>query len=128
MQLILLNLWVETLSISYITCIDIIAQVSLANSMINIIFGCADPETLDYYCCVADRPIWSNSADCLYNKKLSWLRLIRLFFSWINFNGFCCFIFKSTKIWLHKIWLILLSTIAHAKFLSRLLNVARIQC
>ena len=128
MQLTLLNLEVETLPISYVTCVAIIAQVSLANSMINIIiFRCVDPETLDYYYCFAYRPTRNNSPDYQYNKKLSCLCLMRLIFPWINFSGFCGFICKSAKIYLHKIWLILLSTVTHSNFLSKLLNVARVK-
>ena len=45
--------------------------------MMNIfIFRCVDPEIQDYHYYFADRPTQNNSPDCLYNKKLSCLRLM----------------------------------------------------
>ena len=64
------------LLISYVTWVDIIPQVSLAISMINIfIFRCADPETEDYYYHFGDRPTCNNSPDYPYDEKLMCLRL-----------------------------------------------------
>ena len=40
------------------------------------IFRCADPEIQDDHYYFADRPTQNNSPDCLYNKKLSCLRLM----------------------------------------------------
>ena len=58
------------------------------NAMINIyIFGCADPETSDYYYYYfAERPTRFNSPNCPYNKKLNCLRLSLI--CWIqNFSS-----------------------------------------
>ena len=51
---------------------------SFSTSMINIlIFRCANPKTEDYFHYFADQLTQNNSPSCLYNKKLSFLCLIR---------------------------------------------------
>ena len=62
-------------SISYVTFVDIVVQVSLTPWSIFLFFICW-PKTKINYDYFADRPTRKNSLDCPHNKKLSCLCLM----------------------------------------------------
>ena len=90
------------LSVSYVTCIDIIAQVSLTQWSA---FLFLDVSTLKLIIILpTDRPTGNNSPfNYPYNKKLNCLHLIMIYKSYIKVLWKCCMlhvdIFSNTLIW-----------------------------